>query len=84
MVLESGGFYVQIPGPANKMTLQVHLTWALHYYMAWSIDTVFGSAATGAGDSPTPRKESLVITLCVWTKVVCSSLFLFMMQTSDA
>jgi len=51
--------------------------------MTWSIGTVLGNAATGAGDSPAPRKESFVITMCVWTKVVCLSLLLFMMQTSD-
>lgn len=38
---------------------------------------MLGDAATGAGDSLMPRKGSLVTTVCVWTKVVCSSLLLF-------
>lgn len=33
--------------------------------MTWSLDTVLGSAAPAAGGSPTSRKESLFITVCV-------------------
>lgn len=56
---------MQVSGPANKMTLRVPLTCALHCYMTWSLDTVLGSAAPAAGGSPTSRKESLFITVCV-------------------